>query len=58
MKTARFNCHHEEEENRQHKKKADPKRYMPGIDPGPLGWHTSVLATELQEVRALDLQVR
>ena len=58
MKTARFNCHHEEEENRQHKNRVYSKRYMPGIDPGPLGWHTSVLTTELQQVSGLDLQVR
>ena len=30
---------------------ADSKRDMPGIEPGPLGWHNSALTTELQEVR-------
>ena len=27
------------------------ERDMPGIEPGPLGWHTSALTNELQEVR-------
>ena len=27
------------------------ERDMPGIEPGPLGWHTSTLTNELQEVR-------
>ena len=26
------------------------ERDMPGIEPGPLGWHTSALTNELQEV--------
>ena len=30
------------------------ERDMPGIKPGQLGWHTSALTNELQEVR-LDL---
>ena len=30
---------------------ADYERDMPGIEHGPLGWHTSALTTELQEVR-------
>ena len=28
---------------------------MQGIEPGPLGWHTSDLANELQEVRHVIL---
>ena len=27
------------------------ERDMSGIEPGPLGWHTSALTNELQEVR-------
>ena len=27
------------------------ERDMPGIEPGPLGWHTSALINELHEVR-------
>ena len=27
------------------------ERDMPGIEPGPLGWHTSALTNKLQEVR-------
>ena len=27
------------------------ERDMPEIEPGPLGWHTSTLTNELQEVR-------
>ena len=27
------------------------ERDMPGIEPGPLGWHTSALTNELKEVR-------
>ena len=27
------------------------ERDMPGIEPGPLGWHTSALTNELQDVR-------
>ena len=30
---------------------ADSKQEMPGIQPGPLGWHTRNLSTKLQEVR-------
>ena len=30
---------------------ADSERDKPGIEPGPLGWHTSALTNELQEVR-------
>ena len=30
---------------------ADSERDMPGIEPGLLGWHTSALTTDLQEVR-------
>ena len=30
---------------------ADSEQDMPGIEPGPLGWHTSTLTTELQQVR-------
>ena len=30
---------------------ADSERNMTGIEPGPQGWHTSALITELQEVR-------
>ena len=30
---------------------ADSERDMSEIEPGPLGWHTSALTTELQEVR-------
>ena len=29
---------------------ADSERDMPGIEPGPLGWHTSALTTELKGV--------
>ena len=29
---------------------AESERDMPGIRPGPLGWHTNALTTELQEV--------
>ena len=29
----------------------DPEQNVPGIIPGPLGWHTSGLTTELHEVR-------
>ena len=29
---------------------ADSERNMPGLKPEPLGWHTSALTTELQEV--------
>ena len=29
---------------------ADSEPDMPKIEPGPLGWHTSTLTTELQEV--------
>ena len=29
---------------------ADSEQDMPGIKPGPLGWHTRALTTELQEV--------
>ena len=32
---------------------ADYEQDMPGIKPGPLGWHTSALITELQEVRLI-----
>ena len=28
---------------------ADFERTMPGIQPGPLGWHTNALTPELQE---------
>ena len=28
---------------------------MPWIEPGPLGWHTSALTNELQEVRLVQL---
>ena len=31
---------------------AGSERDMPGIEPGPLGWQTSTLTTELQEVRS------
>ena len=27
------------------------ERDMPGVEPGPLGWHTSSLTNELKEVR-------
>ena len=27
------------------------ERDMPGVEPGPLGWHTSTLTNELQDVR-------
>ena len=30
------------------------ERHMPGIEPGPLDWHTSALTNELQEVRSID----
>ena len=30
------------------------KRDMPGIKPWPLGWHTSALTNELQEVRLYE----
>ena len=29
---------------------ADSERDMPGIEPGPLDWHTRALTNELQEV--------
>ena len=29
------------------------ERDMPGIEPGPLGWHTNALTNELQEVRQI-----
>ena len=28
------------------------ERDMAGIEPGPLGWHTSAITNELQEVRS------
>ena len=31
--------------------KAVSERDMPGIEPGPLGWQTSTLTNELQEIR-------
>ena len=30
---------------------ANSEQDMSGMEPGPLGWHTSTLITELQEVR-------
>ena len=31
--------------------KADSEQDMPGIKPGPLGWHTSALNSKLQEIK-------
>ena len=33
---------------------AGSERDMPGIEPGPLGWHTSALTTELKGVLVLN----
>ena len=30
---------------------ADSEQDMPGIEPGPLGWHTSALNIKLQDIR-------
>ena len=34
------------------------ERDMPGIKPGPIGWHTSVLTNELQEVRLVESRLK
>ena len=36
--------------------KAVSKRDMPGIEPGPLGWQTSALTNELQEVSITSMR--